>query len=209
MQRVVVYTAEQQKEGFFNGTVPENVSFIASFEEFLKASADVFIDLDFMNQPSRLKALKQLNGIVIIDSVIDTLNNLGASFVRINAWPGFTERIVEGSCLNESLKQVVESIFQAFGKQVQWLPDEPGFVTPRVISMVINEAYFALDEGVSTKEEIDLAMKLGTAYPYGPFEWAGKIGLQNVLALLTRLSEEKPQYEPAPLLVREAAALKH
>jgi 3-hydroxybutyryl-CoA dehydrogenase len=88
------------------------------------------------------------------------------------------------------------------------LPDEPGFITPRVISMIINEAYFALEEGVSTKEEINTAMKLGTAYPYGPFEWAERIGVRNILVLLNRLSKEKSQYKPAPLLVEEALTAK-
>ncbi len=75
-----------------------------------------------------------------------------------------------------------------FGRRVEWLPDEPGFVTPRVISMIINEAYFAFAEGVSTPEEIDTAMKLGTNYPYGPIEWGNRIGLQNVVRLLKKLA---------------------
>src|ERR1700710_2457559 len=49
----------------------------------------------------------------------------------------------------------------------------------RVVAMIINEAYYALDAGVSSKESIDLAMKLGTGYPYGPFEWADRIGLRS------------------------------
>ena len=57
--------------------------------------------------------------------------------------------------------------------------------------MIINEAFIALREGVSTKEEINTAMKLGTNYPYGPFEWAGKIGIERVNALLDKL-DNKP-----------------
>ena len=45
--------------------------------------------------------------------------------------------------------------------------------------MIINEAYFTWEAGTSTKEEIDIAMKLGTGYPYGPFEWGEKIGLSR------------------------------
>jgi 3-hydroxybutyryl-CoA dehydrogenase len=70
--------------------------------------------------------------------------------------------------------------------------------------MIINEAYFALEENVSTKEEIDIAMKLGTNYPYGPFEWAKKIGLKNVVRLLTELSLSEKRYQPAGLLLKEA-----
>jgi 3-hydroxybutyryl-CoA dehydrogenase len=85
------------------------------------------------------------------------------------------------------------------------VPDVPGFIAPRVVTMIINEAYFALAENVSTKTEIDLAMKLGTNYPFGPFEWAEKIGLKNIAELLGTLSRVNKRYEPAPLLLNEAA----
>ena len=206
MQRIVVHTNEEGKQEFFGTTAPENVSSVASIDAFLQSSADVFIDLLFTREPLKIEALKKLKGLVIINSVVDTLQEMQAPFVRINAWPGFSHDLIEASCLNESLKQTVEKVFQSLDKRVQWLPDEPGFVTPRVISMIINEAYYALGEAISSKEEIDTAMKLGTAYPFGPFEWATKIGLQNILALLSRLSKEKQQYKPAPLLLQEALA---
>jgi 3-hydroxybutyryl-CoA dehydrogenase len=91
-----------------------------------------------------------------------------------------------------------------FNKKIEWVPDIPGFVTARVISMIINEAYFALDENVSSKEEIDTAMKLGTNYPYGPFEWAKAIGLKNVYDLLKHLAELNNRYTPSALLQKEA-----
>jgi 3-hydroxybutyryl-CoA dehydrogenase len=69
------------------------------------------------------------------------------------------------------------------------VPDDPGFVTPRIISKIINEATLALQEGVSTKEEIDAAMKLGTSYPYGPFEWSDKIGNDKIQKLLLALDK--------------------
>ena len=86
---------------------------------------------------------------------------------------------------------------------MEWLPDAPGFVSARVISMIINEAFFALEEGVSTPQEIDTAMKLGTAYSYGPFEWSNKIGLQNIVNLLTALSHQNSSYTPNSLLLQE------
>ena len=70
--------------------------------------------------------------------------------------------------------------------------------------MIINETYFALDEKVSTQDAIDVAMTLGTNYPYGPFEWSKKIGLKNVYDLLSRLSEINKRYEPASLLKKQA-----
>ena len=71
--------------------------------------------------------------------------------------------------------------------------------------MIINEAYFTLEENVSTKEEIDIAMKLGTNYPYGPFEWSKKIGLKNIADLLKELFITEKRYQPAALLLKEAS----
>ena len=88
----------------------------------------------------------------------------------------------------------------ALNRKAEWLPDVKGFISPRVISMIINEAYFTLESRVSTKEEIDIAMKLGTNYPYGPFEWSEKIGLNRIYSLLLQLSMTDPKYTPCELL---------
>jgi 3-hydroxybutyryl-CoA dehydrogenase len=77
-------------------------------------------------------------------------------------------------------------------------------ITARVLATIINEAYYTLGDRVSTREEIDIAMKLGTSYPYGPFEWSAKIGLKRIYELLTQLSDVDKRYTPAPLLVTEA-----
>jgi 3-hydroxybutyryl-CoA dehydrogenase len=76
-------------------------------------------------------------------------------------------------------------------------------VTPRVISAIINEAYFTLQADVSTKEEIDTAMKLGTNYPFGPFEWSRAIGLKKIYELLLALSKTDSRYLPAARLQEE------
>ncbi|MDB5230342.1 MAG: 3-hydroxyacyl-CoA dehydrogenase PaaH, partial [Chitinophagaceae bacterium] len=84
-----------------------------------------------------------------------------------------------------------------------WAPDEPGMIAARVIAMVINEAYYGLADEISSKEDIDTAMKLGTNYPYGPFEWADKIGPGNVYYLLKKLEQQHPRYAPSPLMAKE------
>jgi 3-hydroxybutyryl-CoA dehydrogenase len=83
------------------------------------------------------------------------------------------------------------------------LPDIAGMFTPRTISMIVNEGYFALQEEISSKKEIDIAMRLGTNYPYGPFEWSEKIGLKKIYNLLEQLAHTDKRYVPAPLLVKE------
>jgi 3-hydroxybutyryl-CoA dehydrogenase len=71
-----------------------------------------------------------------------------------------------------------------------------------VLYMIINEAAYALWEGVASREDIDLAMKLGTNYPAGPLEWADAIGLDEVYEGLAALQEEmgEDRYRPCPLL---------
>ncbi|HMK05839.1 MAG TPA: 3-hydroxyacyl-CoA dehydrogenase family protein, partial [Ferruginibacter sp.] len=125
---------------------------------------------------------------IFINSVTQTLKELDApiNVLRINAWPGFLQRPaweVAGS-----VDTHITSIFERMNKKIIPVPDEPGLIAARIIAMIINEAYFATGDEVSSKKEIDTAMKLGTNYPYGPFEWAALIGPKNVLALLEKLS---------------------
>jgi len=81
--------------------------------------------------------------------------------------------------------------------------DEPGFIAARIIAMIVNEAYLALEDEVSGKSEIDTAMKLGTNYPFGPFEWSVALGIENISALLEKLNKEDNRYKPADLLMKE------
>ena len=132
------------------------------------------------------------------------IKEIGINVIRINGWPGFLKRsFAEIACSVEN-KTNASAILDALNKKAEWVPDIKGFVAPRVISMIINEAYFALEENVSTKQEINVAMKLGTNYPYGPFEWSEKIGLKNIAALLTELSKTETRYQPAALLLKDA-----
>jgi len=138
---------------------------------------------------------------IFINSVIATLENLPSNMHRVNAWPGFLERTVwEVATKNEMM---VKQIFEKIGWAYIAAPDEPGLIAARVIAMIINEAYFAYQDGISSKEEIDVAMKLGTNYPYGPFEWAKKIGLHNIYYLLKALSNNDTRYIPAKALEQE------
>lgn len=180
----------------------QNIIWASSFDLFIQhKDADAFIDLEFENNTERIKSLKRLfPKPVIINSVIETLQEISESFIRINAWPTFLKgNIIEASAA-EDQKQNAEEIFNSFNKKIEWLPDQIGFITPRVICSIINEAFFALGEKVSTKEEIDTAMKLGTNYPYGPFEWTEIIGAKNIYGLLEKLSKDHTRYTPSDLL---------
>ena len=83
--------------------------------------------------------------------------------------------------------------------------DRVGLVTPRIIAMIINEAYFTVMEGTASRADIDTGMKLGTNYPMGPFEWAGKWGIGNIYELLESLYNDTKdeRYKICPLLKQE------
>ena len=206
MQTVVLATASQREE--WGKEAPGKVVWIETKEDFLHfPDADVFVDLLFENKTERKELLaKLLPKLVIINSVTHTLSEINPAFVRINGWPSFlSSGLVEVTCLEENNKLKADAVFALLHKKPEWLPDTPGFVRARVVSMIINEAYLALSEGVSTKAEINTAMKLGTAYPFGPFEWGEKIGLKNIVTLLQKLSLQQARFTPAALLVEEAA----
>ncbi|KAA9042179.1 hypothetical protein FW778_09235 [Ginsengibacter hankyongi] len=140
---------------------------------------------------------------VYINSVIETLaeKKLPDNFSRINGWTGFLKRPMWEIATNN--RNVTSNLFEQLGWNVVFVKDEPGLVAARVISMIVNEAFFALGESVSTREQIDLAMKLGTNYPYGPFEWGEKIGLNNIYNLLQKLSATDKRYSVAPFLKKK------
>jgi len=134
---------------------------------------------------------------VFINSV-SRIAGRSTHIIRINGWKGFLQNNtweIAGS-YNDDAK----AIFQRLNKKIILTADVPGFISASVIAMIINEGYFAKAEQVSSEAEIDLAMKLGTNYPYGPFEWAARIGLKNIYDLLLELSIQNKKYEPAPLL---------
>jgi 3-hydroxybutyryl-CoA dehydrogenase len=120
---------------------------------------------------------------------------------RINGWPGFLQREIWEVAGREN--EGAENVFEELGWKMIWVKDKPGLVAARVISMIVNEAFFALEEKISTKEEIDMAMKLGTNYPFGPFEWAQKIGGDKIVHLLNRLNQEDKRYQPAAALLSQ------
>ena len=207
--RLVVLTNEQLKEELLSNGVSDDckIDWISSPKELLShTDADAVIDLLFEDNGYDVSHLTNyLKKSVFVNSMNKTIAEIGLPFIRINAWPVFLKRnIAEVSIADEVNKNKAEKILSLLNRKAEWVPDVKGFISPRIVSMIINEAYFTLEEKVSTKEEIDIAMKLGTNYPYGPFEWSKKIGLKNIAALLTELSITEKRYQPADLLLKEA-----
>jgi 3-hydroxybutyryl-CoA dehydrogenase len=195
--QVVVLTNENLKKELMKSVSSSNedvvwIEDISQLDEHKEA--DVIIDLLFEKEHIDTLGVF-LPRLVVINSVVETLSETNSSFVRVNGWPTFlNSSLIEAAALSEISKQNTEAVFSIFQKKIEWVNDITGFISPRVICMIINEAFIALKEGVSTKEEIDTAMKLGTNYPYGPFEWAEKIGLEKIERLLRKLSNQQKRY---------------
>jgi 3-hydroxybutyryl-CoA dehydrogenase len=98
--------------------------------------------------------------------------------------------------------KIAEDLFSVLDLESEVVQDDAGLVFPRILSMIINEAAFALTEGTASAEDIDEAMKKGTNYPTGPLEWAEKIGIDDVYAVLKGLHRQhgEERYRPAPLI---------
>ncbi len=163
-------------------------------------NADAFFSLKETVTLPDFSALKKP---VFINSVVHTLADLHAPehVLRINGWPSFLSRTVWE--IAGQMNENIDSVFELLNIKINTVKDEPGFITARIIAMIINEAYFAVEDDVSTKDEIDIAMRLGTNYPFGPFEWAKLIGTNNIVALLQKLNTTDNRYLPSKLLIKE------
>jgi 3-hydroxybutyryl-CoA dehydrogenase len=178
------------------------VVYSENFSLWAHHTADAYVDLCFEPVPERIAELaKLLPKPVLVNSITETLDTIHPSFIRINGWHGF----LKGNFLEAAAgEEILEKAALLFGDGLIFVPDTPGFISARIVAMIINEAYFTLDAGTSSKEEIDIAMKLGTGYPYGPFEWGLLIGLDRVAELLNRLADGNNLYELAGGMKREA-----
>lgn len=200
---IVILANAEQKTELLSKTCHQKVQIeytddYRELSNFKNAEAFFILQEDFNIHQNRL-----ITQPLFINSVVATLPELKlpANVSRINAWPTFLQRGLWEVATKD--KTMVKNIFEQIGWKYLLVPDEPGFIAARVIAMIINEAYFAYEEKISTKEEIDLAMKLGTNYPYGPFEWSRKIGLHNIYNLLKALHKNDVRYEVALAMQKE------
>jgi 3-hydroxybutyryl-CoA dehydrogenase len=201
---LAVLASDQQKEeiaasAFFR---KHEVIYSENHSLWSHHAADAYFDFLFEPEQEKIQQLATLlPKPVLVNSVIETLDEIHGEFIRINGWPGFLKgNLIEAAAKKEKQK-LAEKLF---GDQIVFVKDKPGFVSARVVSMIINEAYFTWEAGTGSKEDIDIAMKLGTGYPYGPFEWGEKIGLRRVAELLLKLSKENDLYELAETLINVA-----
>lgn len=163
---------------------------------FIKAAYSHFRNPVFLNTSlvSLTELLAQVN-----------LQTRGSFFGFCGLPTFFNRPILELTLGPEKDETLLKSICSNLVTDFVCVDDRVGLVTPRVICMIINEAYYTLEEGTASRDDIDLAMKLGTNYPYGPFEWASRIGIKNVIELLEAVyrDSQDDRYQICPLLKRE------
>jgi len=188
------------------------------------APADMVIEAATENLDLKLRILRQIDALVRKEAVIAT-NTSSISISQLAAVISRPERFIGLHFFNPvPVMQLLELIrgmqtseetlaqAQAFAKLVGKTPivarNSPGFVVNRILCPMINEAIFALQEGLASAEDIDTGMRLGCNHPIGPLALADLIGLDTMLSVMNVFYEgfNDPKYRPAPLLKEMVAA---
>jgi 3-hydroxybutyryl-CoA dehydrogenase len=168
------------------------------FEGFLDKK-DLVFDFTIDEDPTCLETYSKNQVIVFFNVCMVSLAELVSLAGRplkctifgFNGMPTLLNTpLMEVSVWREEDKDVLAKTCAELNTKFSIVDDRVGLVTPRIISMIINEAYYTVQEGTASRADIDNAMKLGTNYPYGPFEWCERIGVRYVYELLEALYEE-------------------
>ena len=116
--------------------------------------------------------------------------------------------IIRGTATSDNVFGIIRKVVEKLGKSPVEVNDSPGFISNRLLMPMINEAVFALMEGVSSAEDIDSVMTLGMNHPMGPLKLADFIGLDVCLNIMEVLRDglEENKYRPCPLLEEKVAA---
>jgi 3-hydroxybutyryl-CoA dehydrogenase len=192
----------------------------AAIEDTAIAKADIVIEAIVENLAAKSALFRKLDRLAPKECVLASntssisITKIAASTQRADKVIGMhfmnpvpvmpLVEVIRGMATSDHTWQRVEDLAKRMGKTAIEVNDYPGFVSNRVLMPMINEAIFALYEGVATAEAIDGIMKLGMKHPMGPLQLADFVGLDVCLAILRVLEEGfgDPKYRPCPLLVK-------
>jgi 3-hydroxybutyryl-CoA dehydrogenase len=188
------------------------------------ADCDLVVEAASENQELKKQIFRDLDRAVKKDAILAS-NTSSISITLLGAQTGRPERvigmhfmnpvplmtlveIIRGLATDETTYQRTMALGKALGKELVTARDMPGFIVNRVLIPFLNEACFALQEGLGTIQDIDKGVKLGLNHKMGPLELADLIGLDTVLAIAEVLHRElgDDKYRPAPLLRQYVAA---
>lgn len=172
---------------------------------------DAVFDYAILQHPELLRSYVNTKSAVFLNSICTSLRELfflhkvkeRSGIFGFNGLPTFFNRpLLEASVIMDNDHAALEKTCQDLRTEVRVVDDRVGMVTPRIICMIINEAFYTIQEGTATAADIDLGMKLGTNYPKGPLAWCNEIGIGNVYSLLSALYNDThdERYKVCPLL---------
>jgi 3-hydroxybutyryl-CoA dehydrogenase len=203
-------TAEQQKVALANLTTSRSVEdvcretdlLIEAVPEEMEVKLEIFTIFDKFARPGAILA-SNTSSLSITELAAITFraeNCIGMHFFNPVPKMKLLE-IVRALETSEATVQACAEVGHRMGKEVVVIRESPGFITSRINAMIGNEAFYMLQEGIASPEDIDKALKLGLNHPMGPFELVDLVGLDvrlNILEYLHKTLGEK--YRPSPLL---------
>ena len=191
---------------------------VATTDKAKLANCDLVIEAATENEELKVKILKDLCATLRPQALVAT-NTSSISITKLAAATDRPDRFIGMHFFNPvpvmALLELIRGLqtsddthakAEAFAKRVGKVPitarNSPGFAVNRILCPMINEAVFALQEGIATAEEIDAGMKLGCNHPIGPLALADLIGLDTMLSVMEVFYTgfNDPKYRPAPLL---------
>lgn len=200
----------------------KSISYTMSFEEF--NDVDLIIEAATENEPIKQKILNSLLPHIQPHTIL-TSNTSSISITRLASCTDRPEKfmgfhfmnpvpvmqlveLIKGIATSEDTYKSCLQVVEKLGKTAASAEDFPAFIVNRILIPMINEAVYALYEGVGSVEAIDTSMKLGANHPMGPLELADFIGLDTCLAIMNVLHEglADTKYRPCPLMTKYVEA---